>query len=231
MRVRLVVPLMTALAGLGACAHREVAAPPAPPVPAPVVAAPMPAGGRAGMAIPARLPDGSYATPNHALTSAATIWHVRTALNVAALACRDAAEPQRVARYNALLAAERPAFAAAEKTLAAEYRTRGGAAWRDGYDDAMTRLYNYWAQDFARARFCAAADEALAAAQALPAGGLSAAAPGWLAALDQPFVDFFTAYDAWRSGLPVQVIAPVAPVPEPGEGKVPWLTVDVAALG
>jgi hypothetical protein len=229
MRVRSILPVAALLAA--GCAHREVAAPPPPPAPAPVALVPMPAGGRAGMAIPARLPDGGYATPNHALTAAATIWHVRTALNVAALACRDAAEPQRVARYNALLAAQRPAFAAAEKTLAAEYQARGGAAWRDGYDDAMTRLYNYWAQDFARARFCAAADATLDEAQALPAGGLSAAAPRWLGALDAPFVAFFRAYDAWRDQLPATVIAPVAPVPEGAPAQVPWLTVDVAALG
>ena len=149
MRFRSILPVMAVLAA--GCAHREVATAPPPPPTAPVALAPMPAGARAGMTIPARLPDGGYATPNHRLTAAATIWHVRTALNVAALACRDAAEPVRVARYNALLASERTAFAAAEKTLAAEYKAGGGAAWRDGYDDAMTRLYNYWAQDFARA--------------------------------------------------------------------------------
>lgn len=224
MRVRFVLPVVAVLAG---CAHREVAAPAPPPAPA-VVAAPMPAGGRPGMLIPPRLPDGSYATPNRALTGAATIWHVRTALNVAALACRDAGEPVRVARYNALLARQRPAFAAAERTLAAEYRASGGAAWRDGYDDAMTRLYNFWSQDFARARFCAAADAALAEADALGADGLSAAAPGWLAALERPFTDFFRAYDAWRVQTPLPVIAPAAPV---APGTVPWLTVDVAALG
>lgn len=229
MRFRSILPVMAVLAA--GCAHREVATAPPPPPTAPVALAPMPAGARAGMTIPARLPDGGYATPNHRLTAAATIWHVRTALNVAALACRDAAEPVRVARYNALLASERTAFAAAEKTLAAEYKAGGGAAWRDGYDDAMTRLYNYWAQDFARARFCAAADEALAQAQGMPAGGLSAAAPGWLAALDAPFVDFFRAYDAWRNQLPAQVIAPSAPVPAGAPAAVPWLTVDVAALG
>lgn len=215
-----------AVALLGGCA--KVAAP--PPVvatlPPPVVQAPMPKGGRPGMIIPVRMADGSYATPNRALSEAATMWHLRTALNVAALACRDGDEAQTTAAYNTMLIARKAVLAKAETSLSAEFKARGGD-WRDSYDDAMTRLYNYWSQDFARAGFCAAAKQALAAAPAVPEAEFPQFAATQLVALDQPFNDFFRAYDAWRTQaalVPVQprplaapVVATVATVqPVPG---------------
>lgn len=197
------------LALVAGCA--KVAPPPVVatlPPPA-VVQAPMPAGGRPGMVIPVRLADGEYATPNRALSEAATIWHLRTALNVAALACRDADDAQTTAAYNALLTARKPQLAAAETALSAEFRARGGD-WRDSYDDAMTRLYNYWSQDFARTGFCAAAKQALAEAPAVPAAEFATFATTRLAALDRPFTDFFRAYDAWRTQA---ALVPVGPRP------------------
>jgi hypothetical protein len=212
---------------LGGCA--KVAAP--PPVvatlpPPPVVQAPMPKGGRPGMIIPVRMADGSYATPNRALSEAATMWHLRTALNVAALACRDGDEAQTTAAYNTMLTARKAVLAKAETSLSAEFKARGGD-WRDSYDDAMTRLYNYWSQDFARAGFCAAAKQTLAAAPAVPEAEFAQFAATQLVALDQPFNNFFRAYDAWRTQaalVPVQprplaapVVATVATVqPVPG---------------
>lgn len=210
------------LALVAGCA--KVAPPPvvATLPPAPVVQAPMPKGGRPGMVIPVRLADGSYATPNRALSDAATIWHLRTALNVAALACRDADEPQTTAAYNVLLTTRKPQLAAAESALSTEFRTRGGD-WRDTYDDAMTKLYNYWSQDFARAGFCAAAKQVLAEAPAVPATEFTSFATTRLVMLDRPFNDFFQAYDAWRTqaalvpvgprSLPAPVVAAAASVP------------------
>ena len=81
------------LFALAGCASKpaplalQASAPPAPalgPMPQP------PAGAYAGMTIPARLADGSYPTPNQHLGYAATLWHLRVALNVAALGCRGA---------------------------------------------------------------------------------------------------------------------------------------------
>jgi len=200
------------------------------PPPAPVVQVTMPAGARPGMVIPVRLADGSYATPNRALSDAATIWHLRTALNVAALACRDADEPQTTAAYNAMLTAKKPQLAAAETALSAEFRARGGD-WRDSYDDAMTRLYNYWSQDFARAGFCAAAKQVLAEAPAVPATEFAQFATTRLAALDRPFTDFFGAYDAWRTRTALVPVAPRA-LPSPivaTSASVPVVSAPVAS--
>ncbi|WP_374942921.1 hypothetical protein [Sphingomonas sp.] len=221
------------LATLSACAGRapQFAIVPLAPPPIAVlpVVPPMPAGASPGMAIPAMLADGRYATPNAALSPAATVWHLRAGLNVAALACR-ADEATTVARYNALLAANRTALTTAEAQYAAEFRGAGGD-WRDRYDDAMTRLYNYYATSPAQPAFCAAAAQILADAAAVPATGFAAFAAERLPALDRPFTDFYRAYDAWRRGtLPPAVLASAAIASQPPAPVIARVEVDRRAL-
>ena len=188
---------------LAGCSRHAAPPPTAAAAPPPVVAmvpAPLPTGARPGMNVPARLPDGSYPTPNRALSGAGAVWHLRSALNVAALACRGAQEATIIAQYNAMLAARKVEFASAQATLQAEYRA-GGGDWQDRFDDAMTRVYNYFAQPPVRDPFCAKALPMLTQVADMPAGGLDAfAAPG-IDALDQPFVDFYRAYDRYRAEL------------------------------
>jgi hypothetical protein len=205
-----------AFALLSACATRPPEIAVAPPLPPTVIAPPaapgLPAGASPNMRVPAMLADGSFPTPNRGLTPAATIWHLRAGLNVAALACR-ADEAAIVARYNGLLAAHKPALAAAESSYAAEFRV-GGADWRDHYDDAMTRLYNYYATPPAQAAFCAAAAQVLADAAAVAPGALPAFAAERLPVLDHAFVEFYRKYDAWRrAAMPPVVIASSPPQP------------------
>lgn len=169
---------------------------------------------------------------NRDLSAAATLWHFRVGLNVAALACRGPSEATIVAGYNALLANQRAALAAAQATLSAEYKARGGD-WQDSYDDSMTRLYNFFSQAQARERFCAIAVQVLADAQAMPGGTIGALAEARLATLDAPFV---TPFDA----RPVIAVAAIAPQPMAAQrvlaaqqlpASTPWLKVNVAALG
>ena len=153
-------------AGLTGCAgQREVvtAAPPPPPVIAPVAAAPTPINAR--------------------LSQAATLWHLRAGLNVAALACRGPDEAALAAGYNALLAGHAAALAAAHAAHQAEYQA-GGGDWRDRYDDDQTRLYNFWSQARGRAALCRAATDALAALAGTDDAGLAGAASARLATLD-----------------------------------------------
>ncbi len=194
---------------------------------APAVAA-MPAGGRPGMTIPARAADGGWFTPNRALSRDAAVWHLRTALNVAALACRGSQEAALAAGYNRWLAARSARLKSAEAALSAQYRA-GGADWQDRYDDSMTRLYNFWAQDFARAGFCAAAIDTLAAPE--PAD-FDAFAVERLAAMEKPFTDFFAAYDAWRrgaAGTPVRYAAPASSVAVATSAAAPAVSMAVPA--
>lgn len=193
-RVLLALPL---LAIATACAGPERIAVPAPlPVPAPVptqAAAPRaPDGAAANLIIPARLADGSYATPNRSVSAAAAAWHLRAAFNVAALNCND---PALAPAYNRFLKAHRGALKDAHHALTREY---GDAA---SFDPAMTRLYNYFAQPPVMAQFCATAAPLLHQVAAMPAAELPTAAPTALAQVDRPFTDFYARYDAWRVDL------------------------------
>lgn len=216
------LPPVSALALLAGCATAPptpvAVVPPAPPVAPP---APMPAGGYPAMVIPAAFADGSYPTPNRALSGAAAIWHLRAGLNVAALACRGPDEALVVARYNALIARHKVALKTAEATLAAEYRLGGGAEWRARYDQSMTSLYNFFSQSFARAAFCASATAILAETETVDDAALGGLAARSLPLLDRAFTDFYRAFDMWRGtrpAAPVTIAATMIAVPPPVAG-------------
>jgi len=154
-----------------------------------------------GLSIPARTADGSYMTPNRGLSRPASVWHMRVALNVAALGCRGYGSERLVTGYNAMLARHRRELAAAQNGLAREYGVGRGRS-RARYDDSMTRLYNFWATPPAQEGFCRAAVETMDALVAHDAAkaDLSAFCSANLPRLDEPFVAFFREYDAWRSG-------------------------------
>lgn len=191
------------LALLSGCTRKTevatVAPPPVAPVPVPLA---MPKGAYAGMQIPALMSDGRYATPNRNLSADGAVWHLRAALNVAALACRGPDEATIVAGYNALLASQKAVLNGAQTRLTAEYKTRFGAKgadWQDHYDDQMTRLYNFFSQSQARDGFCNAAVATLADSATVTAADLPAFAAGRLAVLEKPFTDFYASFDAWRA--------------------------------
>ena len=199
------------LALLAGCAVRPkvvaVAPPPVPVAPAPVALA-MPKGAYVGMQIPALMADGRYATPNRNLSADGAVWHLRAALNVAALACRGPQELVIVAGYNALLSAQKPVLAKAEATYASEYKS-GGGDWQDRYDDSMTRLYNFFSQSPARDDFCTAANTVLAQSAGVSAEALPAFAAQNLPVLERPFTDFYRAVDAWRGRAVPRPVQPV----------------------
>ena len=192
------------------------------PPPVAAVTAALPAGATPGMRIPARLSDGSYMTPNRDLSSAAILWHLRTALNVAALGCRGAGQETLVDDYNAMLTARKVLLMKTETQLAAEYRA-GGGDWRANYDNAMTRLYNYWSFSPARDGFCQAATMTVGRIAGLPDAALEASATSMLHDVEQPFIAFFQAYDAWRAGQ-ADVQQPAAASGGPVPGTVPSIT-------
>lgn len=198
LRVSQAITAIAAVATIAGCATRPkevaVAAPPAAPAPVPV-----------------------YVTPpitpiNRGLTPAATVWHMRVALNVAALACRGAQEATIVQRYNAMLATHKTTLASSETELEAQFRA-GGGDWQDRYDDAMTKLYNFFSQAQAREGFCTAAVATLTEAERLQPGELQAFANAVLPTLDAPFAEMLA---------PRPVIAlSSSPVAVPFAGGVP----------
>jgi hypothetical protein len=222
-RVRVSIPFLLLIP---ACSStpKPVASIALPP-PAAVATVPMPAGANPGMAVPAMLADGSYPTPNRNLSPAAATWHLRAALNVAALACRGPAGDAIALRYNAAIRAHAPALAHAEAQLAGEFRAAGGD-WRNRYDGEMTRLYNFFALAPARADFCAAADRMLDDMASVAPAALPGFAQTHMATIDRPFTDFYRAYDAWRNQRPIATLAMAAATsPAP---RAPYLRVDPA---
>ncbi|MCC2980638.1 hypothetical protein [Sphingomonas sp. IC4-52] len=203
-RVTQAIVAVAAIAAVAACASRpkEVAVVVPPPEPP---------------AVPVHVTP--PITPiNRGLSPAATVWHMRVALNVAALACRGAQEATIVQRYNAMLATHKATLASAQTQLSEQYRA-GGGDWQDRYDDAMTRLYNFFSQAQAREAFCTAAAATLAESERLTPGELQTFAAAVLPTLDAPFAEMLA---------PRPMIALAAPVSVPVVGGAPAAAIPVS---
>lgn len=168
-----------------------VAPPPVAP-PAPMVRPVPPAGSAANITLPPRLADGSFDTPNRALKPAATTWHLRAALNVAALRCNSTA---LVANYNGFVRTLARMLAKAHDTATAE---AGGQA---AFDGRMTKLYNYFALPPVQDAFCSAATMIAAEAATVAPEDLEQLAMLGLPVLDAPFANFFARYAEYRAEL------------------------------
>lgn len=160
-----------------------------------------PAGAAANLKLPTHNADGTYETPNHAISPAQAAWHLRSALNVAALGCRDAHEAETVAGYNQLLRTRTAVLAAADVAVRSDYQARFGAGWQDRHDAVMTRVYNFFAQPPAQAEFCAEAQAVLAEVLSAPEDRFVADAPAKLARLEAPFTAFYDAYGDYQVAL------------------------------
>jgi hypothetical protein len=220
--MRSIVVAALAVAPLPMLADRAGAQELAPPIEE--VAPRLPAGMAASFVPPPQDADGPYATPNRDLSADETTWHVRVALNVAALGCRDADGAATTAAYNALLDTEKAPLDVASRGMAARYQARFGPAWQARHDDAMTRLYNFWAQPLAHDGFCAAAHDVLREAAAVEPSSFAAFAAAVLPRLEAPFLAVFAAADDYRQQIarwqdrhtPRIVIATAAVVPVTG---------------
>lgn len=166
--------IASALLVAGCAGHRHGVPVAARPAPAPVVAttATDPAG------------DGDGLAPGTDSKALATIWHLRVALNVAALACRGSEGDALVAGYNAMLRNRRALLAAAQAALVAQYR---GSAARGSYDSAMTRLYNLYARPAGQPQFCKTAVRIQRAERDVPAAHYADFSADAVVALNQPF--------------------------------------------
>ncbi|WP_219729741.1 hypothetical protein [Sphingomonas sp. NBWT7] len=193
--------LYWSLSGILALAVSSCATPPVQPPPVVATLPPpppkMPAGGYIGMKSPTKRPDGRYFTPNLDNTDQAAVWHLRNALNVAALGC-DQAGGGVLDQYNAWLRTRAAAIDRYYQAYIREWQAPGWWDWQRVYDDNQTRIYNFYAQPAMRAAFCAAARVEVVQVAQVAEDDLPAFARAALLRLDRPFVDFYAAYDAWR---------------------------------
>lgn len=166
-------------------------APPSPP--APPRQAPAPAtGALQNLTLPEGDGRGGFKTMNSGIGPAEAVWHVRAALNVAALACDDRV---LIANYNALLKRQKGVLAAAYQS---ESRQSGSASAMDSH---MTRLYNFFAQPFTQREFCNVAGRVAADAQSIPGPEFARFAVAVIERVDRPFQDFYRAYQTYQRDL------------------------------
>lgn len=216
--------LALALAGCGGRGRVALAPIPDRSVSVDIVTRPQPPMGAApGLVIPAMGPDGRRITPNRDLGPREALWHVRMALNVAALSCRDPGTQAALQNYNRMLTTHNALLSATNAAIDADYRRRFGAQAVAVRDAQNTRTYNFFALPPVQPAFCRAAIDVGAEAVAMDATQLVAFAPTALARLERPFFAFFDAYadyqaDAarWQKGQgqkaqPEQRIAAAAP--------------------
>src|SRR3546814_20889217 len=122
-----------------------------------------------------------YTTHVRSIGPQETSWHLRAALNVAALECGDG--KAITSAYNRFLADRKQVL---KKAWAAETSQHGRAT----LDRHMTLLYNYFAQPPALTGFCRAASAAVIRLSAIPPADFEAHAGQALARLEAPIVDF-----------------------------------------
>lgn len=174
-----------------------------------------------GMSIPEVDTSGQYLTPNRGVTANTALWHVRMALNVAALSCHGVNEPARV-QYNQILHVHkdvlREANAAVDRNYAAAYGSNGLPA----RELLNTVVYNFFALPPVTKSFCPVAIEVGAKILTMPSGQLLAYAPEALTALEKPFQEFYEAYAdylrrlaEWQSRFGGTVTVVVSPTPLP----------------
>lgn len=135
-------------------------------------------------AVPAR----PVAAINANLSADEALWHVRSALNVAALSCRTRSGAGVASAYNHMLQRHKAMLVRANAAETGPFRARYGAKWAGPYDAHATKLYNFFAMPTAQERFCMAASQVLAKINTTPPDAIPAYAPAALAQLEAPFL-------------------------------------------
>jgi hypothetical protein len=154
------------------------------------------------MKVPPTDAAGTYLTLNHGVDQAQAVWHMRSALNVAALSCRGGArEAAIIAAYNTMLKAQKAPLAKALRTTETRFKAERGKTWQADYDSHMTRVYNFFAQPPAQQRFCEVSAAIIAEGGAVAPADFTAFAAAALPRLEAPFTDAYRAFDGYRREL------------------------------
>jgi hypothetical protein len=190
--------LLSGCASSGLNAPARYAAVPTAPPPMPT----LPPGLPSTMNVPATDAAGTYLTLNHNVDQAQAVWHMRSALNVAALGCRGGArEAAIIAAYNRMLKVQKAPLAKAVRATESRYKAERGKTWQSDYDAHMTRVYNFFAQPAAQQRFCEVAAEVIAEGAAVSPADFTTFAAAALPRLEAPFTDAYRAFDGYRREL------------------------------
>lgn len=176
-RAAALMPVATALAlsGCGPKKAAPVAAPPPPPPPPVVIVTPD---------IPP--PPVEPVPPELVYASRGEdLWHLRSALNVAALICDAKVQATLVPSYNRLLTTHKSLLSAAVQTELDQFKALDKKKWQALYDTHMTKVYNQYSLTQKRAKFCEKADELASKAGELTAEDFSAQATAMIFRLNR----------------------------------------------
>lgn len=174
-----------------------------------------------GMSIPDVGTDGKYLTPNRGVTANTALWHVRMALNVAALSCHDAQDLAR-SQYNRMLHVHQAILREANAAVDRNYTAAYGSIGLRQRETLNTVVYNFFSLPPVQKSFCPVAVEVGARILSMPSSALLAYAPEALTALEKPFQEFYEAYAdylrrlaEWQSRFGGTVTVVVSPTPLP----------------
>ena len=217
---------VAALALVAGCSTpKEVPTPPPPVVPTIKPLPPM--GAVEDMSIPEVDAEGKYLTPNRGVTANTALWHVRMALNVAALSCQGGGEPARV-QYNRMLHVHKDILRDANAAVDRNYTAAYGSGGLQSRELLNTVVYNFFSLPPVTKSFCPVAVEVGAKILAMPSSQLLAYAPEALTELEKPFQEFYEAYAdylrrlaEWQSRFGGTVTVIVSPTPLPPPPKPP----------
>ncbi|MEP2988415.1 MAG: hypothetical protein ABJN65_15960 [Parasphingorhabdus sp.] len=178
----------------------------APPVSAPVVqpqytprAPTPPFRASASTIVPPLRADGLRQTINRDIGPLQTLWHVRSALNVAALSCTGALYERLTDDYNAFIKNNSSSLRRANNAIKAKFRRENSD--RKAHDRHMTSLYNYWSFSPIRRPFCDQAVQVSQRAIVTKSADLNAFAAETLPQLEKPFTDFYLAFEEYQRDL------------------------------
>lgn len=180
---------------------RVVIAPPPPAVRPP--ARPVPPGGAAlSLTLPPVGVDGLRQTPNRNISSNEAVWHMRAALNVAALNCQGPVWDQIATNYNKFLGNNKLTLAKISRAIDGEYKARyPGANALRVRDTKLTDLYNYFSLPPVKQAFCDTALTKSREAAAVDWRALTQFSGPALAELDAIFIRFFDSYAKYEADL------------------------------
>lgn len=231
-RLPLGLAMVSALA-LTACEPAKPPPTPPPPVVSTVMPTP-PNGSAPDMDLPEQDETGKFQTPNRNMTGQQALWHVRMALNVAALGCRVPGEPAKV-QYNRMLHIHVLALKLANDATENSYNARYGKNAFQMREKLNTIVYNYFALPPAQKAFCETAVAVLTTINGMTPTQLVDYAPTALAQLEAPFQAFWEAYaeylrklEEWRLryGRPTVIVTggPSDEPPRPAAPSLPFGT-------
>jgi hypothetical protein len=152
------------------------------------------------MALPLTGPDGTRQTVNSNLSADETLWHFRSAWNVAALNCLEPEYQPILDGYGAFLKQNSRKLTAVNKAIDAEYRRhhKTSSDATKAREAIMTQVYNYFALPPTRSGLCVTGLAIANEYQASPPEDLAAFAGAGLQRFEAVFAQFFQEYEQYQ---------------------------------